>query len=217
MIKRTVLMLCTTIAATAAHAQSYAQPYQMPPLWEGGYVGGNVNYGEGKFKLNGVAAGLVSPYGLGKTIAKPDGVTAALRGGYDWQFDRVVFGMGAEYNFGHYKNGLNGIYAAVPDVSVAIKHTATMFARAGYVMDDQWMGYGMLGYTRAKGEFKAPTGKDSGDLNGTTYGLGMEYRITPQWSAYGEYAYTDFGKVKNTGATLKSELSQVKFGANFRF
>ena len=114
-------------------------------------------------------------------------------------------------------NGLNGAYAAIPDVTAEMKHTATMFARAGYAIDDELLGYGMLGYTRAKGEFKAPTGKDSGTLHGTTYGVGMEYRITPQWSAYGEYAYTDFGKVKNTGANLKSELSQIKVGANFRF
>ena len=106
MFKHAALLVCTTLIATAAHAQDYRQhSYTNTTSWEGGYMGGNLNYGEGKFKLNGAAAGLISQAGIGKTIAKPDGITAAVRGGYDWQFDRMVFGLGAEYNFGHYSNG----------------------------------------------------------------------------------------------------------------
>ncbi|WP_232017842.1 outer membrane protein [Cereibacter sphaeroides] len=202
------------------------------PAWTGGYIGGNVNFGKGKLKAAGDLADFLSEIeedngvSLGRTLAKPDGVSGALRAGYDWQMGKGVLGLGAEYNIGTYKSGLNGIFGEAlefegGDAEVRIKNTATIFARAGYLFNDNLLAYGLVGYTRAKGEVSASVDgfSESGSetLKGTTFGVGAEYKMTASWSAYAEYAYTDFGDVSGTDGNFEAELSQVKLGANYRF
>ena len=99
-----------------------------------------------------------------------------------------------------------------------IKNAATIFARAGYAMNDNFMAYGLLGYTWAKGTVGVPgLGSESRDLSGGTIGLGAEYKLNSNWSTYGEYTYTDFGTVKDTDGLLKTTLGQAKLGINYRF
>lgn len=186
--------------------------------FEGGYVGANLNYGQGKLKADGDLRNELE--GFGKTFGKPSGASVAIRGGYDWQLDNnVVLGLGAEYNLAHYKkNSLNGIWGtAFPDSSIKVKNAATVFARAGYVFENQWLVYGLLGYSSAKGETSGSFGNESRNLKGFTYGFGTEYAIDQNWSAYGEYAFTDYGKVKHTNGDYKAELQQLKVGVNYRF
>lgn len=202
------------------------------PAWTGGYVGGNLNFGKANLdaagELNDLRREAQDELGISlpRTLAEPDGASAALRAGYDWQAGRAVFGLGAEYNFAKYKSGLNGIYGDILDEvgidgEVRVKNTATVFARAGYLINDNLLGYGLLGYTRAKGEasgsFEGESASESVTLSGATFGLGAEYLVNANWSAYAEYTYTDFGDVRDTDGWLEADLSQVKLGVNYRF
>lgn len=202
------------------------------PAWSGGYVGGNLNFGKGQLDAKGELADLIGEaeadegVSLGRTLAEPDGASAAIRAGYDWQVGRGVFGLGAEYNLAKYKSGLSGIYGEAidfidADAEVRIKNTATVFARAGYLVNDNLLAYGLVGYTRAKGEasasFDGESESESVTLSGTTLGLGAEYLFNADWSGYAEYAYTDFGDLRDSEGNAEVDLSQVKFGVNYRF
>lgn len=221
--------------------------------WGGGYVGGNINYGKGKLKSRGTvgdAADIVDNYlgedypsvrellaeefggdfldeSIAQTLLKPDGTSAAVRAGYDWQNGAFVYGLGAEYNVGKYKDSiggeveLEGMEPFDASARVEFKNMATIYARAGYAFSEQFMAYGVLGYSRSKGKVtlavndKSFSGSET--LSGVTYGLGAEYKFNQNWSSYAEYTHTDFGKVKNTHGLLKAEVGQVKLGVNYRF
>ena len=186
------------------------------PTWTGGYVGGNVNYGFGSLDATDAFAAALAGGGFGSNLSEPDGVNGALRAGYDWQFGRGVFGLGGEYNFGSYEGVGEGALAG-SGLNVEIEDVATIFARAGYAVNDQFLAYGLLGYTQAEGTATQGGGSQTEDLDGVTFGLGGEYLFTQNWSGYGEYTYTDFGDIDNTGGQLEADLHQVKFGVNYRF
>lgn len=238
MMKYTITAaVAATFTASAALAGGAIQPimeaepqavYVAPAAggWTGGYLGGNLNYGKGKLKPGSydgqsgpVLARSLDPelgYNLGRSNFAPDGASAALRAGYDWQRGAGVFGIGAEYNFGKYKDSIN--VSEDFTVNADIKNAATIFARAGYAFNDNFMAYGLLGYTWAKLDVSSnafPSASES--LGGGTIGLGGEYKLNSNWSTYAEYTYTDFGKVKNTDGLLKATLGQAKLGVNYRF
>lgn len=167
------------------------------PAWTGGYLGANLNYGKGKVEGPNIAPSY-----------KPDGASGAVRAGYDWQFSpQGVFGIGAEYNLGKYKDNIGGDEAN-------LKNAATIFARAGYAFNENLLAYGLVGYSRAKLNMTA--GPVSETVDGWTAGLGAEYRINDNWSSYAEYAHSDLGDVASAGID-KVKLDQVKLGVNFRF
>lgn len=226
MIKR-FAALATSVALTATaasaggpvtpvmEAEPVAVAVALPaaaPSWTGGYLGGNLSFGDGK----------VTAEGFDSALAKPDGASAAIRGGYDWQFGQFVLGLGAEYNVGKYKSGLNSALSS-PDATgtVEMKNAATVYGRVGYAVNDQFLAYGTIGHTRAKGNVFVngvePPISDSTTLKGTTFGLGGEYRFTPRVSAYAEYNHTDFGSVPEFDFKPEAKLGQIKLGANFRF
>lgn len=176
--------------------------------WTGPYVGVNLNYGEGKIKND--------------NGTKLDGTVGAIRAGYDWQIGQAVIGLGAEYNFGNYEG--TELHPVLPPIHVELKSVATVFARAGYAFNDKFLGYGLLGYTRAKlvnqfdamPEWSIPADEYRETAKGATVGIGAEYRVNQNWSGYAEYAYTDFGKTKDEWE-VKYDLSQIKIGINYRF
>lgn len=215
-----------TVAPVIENQPITVAPAIIPSTWTGGYLGGNINYGKNKVEAKGDLSDFLSDEGLSSTIAEPDGTSAAIRAGYDWQSGRGVFGLGAEYNIGKYEGGLSGDYGDALDfvgasANIEVKNAATIFARAGYLVNENFMAYGLLGYTRAKAElsasFEGETESGSETLSGATFGVGGEYKFTSNWSAYAEYSYTDFGDLDDTDGLLEANFSQVKFGANFRF
>lgn len=221
----------TAFAGGAVAPVIEVQPVMITPAtalstWTGGYVGANINYGQAELEAAGGLGDFLSDEGLSRTLAEPDGTSAAIRAGYDWQAGRGVFGLGAEYNVGKYEGGLSGDYGDAIDflegsLDIEVKNAATIFARAGYLVNENFLAYGLLGYTRAKAEVTASlegeTERGSETLSGATFGVGGEYKFNSRWSAYAEYAYTDFGDLDDTDGLLETNLSQVKFGANFRF
>jgi outer membrane immunogenic protein len=218
----TVAAVATALTSTAAISGGINEPileavpqvtYAAPVTgWTGGYVGGNLSFGKGKVKA---AGDFADALGEDFTFLKPDGASAGVRAGYDWQRGAGVFGVGAEYTFGKYKDSVSDGVGGTLNANV--KNAATIFARAGYAVNDNFMAYGLLGYTWAKGTIDYNGMSESADLDGGTIGLGAEYKVNSNWSTYGEYTYTDFGTIKNTDGNLKATLGQVKLGVNYRF
>lgn len=163
-------------------------PVVVAPLtfgaWEGGYIGGNIGHGRTDW--------------AGNTDSK--GTTAAIRGGYDWQVGRGVWGLGAEYDLGKTDGG-----------GVTVDKAATIFGRVGYDMG-QWMPYGQVGYTWAD----AQAGGVSDSIDGYTLAVGAEYKINPQWSGYGEFSVSEFGNLSEFG-NIDAQTEKLKLGVNYRF
>ena len=231
--KFSVIAIVAAAIGSSAAAGGFVNPVANSPVtamtvsdWSGAYAGANINYGKGELNAIGELGDLASDGGLDRTISEPDGMSRAIRAGYDWQAGNAVFGLGAEYNIGKYKAGLSGELGDVVDAvgasaDVEIKNAATVFARAGYLVNPNFLAYGLLGYTRAKGEadasFEGESESGSVTLSGATFGLGGEYKFSSDWSGYAEYAYTDFGDVRDTDGNLEADLGQIKLGVNYRF
>lgn len=226
MFKTFAIASVASMSAVAAMAGGYTAPVVeaapvapvivpvLPTGWDGAYIGGNVNWGKSKVEAKDGLADL----GLGKKISEPDGTSGALRAGYDWQVGHGVYGLGAEYNFGKYKDSVNDAYATAlgADGDVKIDKAGTLFARAGYAFNDNWLAYGLLGYTWADAKYDDGASQKKG-VDGVTYGLGAEYKFNQNWSSYLEYAYTDLGSFDTSVGKADADLQQIKLGVNYRF
>ncbi|ARO14780.1 outer membrane protein [Ketogulonicigenium robustum] len=190
-------------SATVAHAGGLAAPTIEAPVtapvavivaapvvgaFQGGYVGGALTYG------------FASDY-AGSTD-DVDGFGAALRAGYDWQFGSWVLGLGAEYGYSDVKGTIAG-------TDVSLDDTKSVFARAGYALDT-WLPYATLGYTWSGYD----NGTTSVDLEGASYGLGVEKLFTANWSGFAEYTVNDFDDVNGVSDL---DTQAVKLGVNYRF
>ncbi|AOZ53271.1 outer membrane protein [Ketogulonicigenium vulgare] len=201
------------------------QPTPMPaPSWQGAYVGANVNYGDLSVDSTGVLETALQGAGFDTTVATADGVNYAIRGGYDWQFNNWLFGLGGEYSFGSYDGGLSGdlVTALGTDIDLSIDSVATAYLRAGYAFSQSTAAYLLVGYTWATAEATLGGTTYSEDYEAASYGLGVEHRFNRAWSVYGEYVYTDFGDINPTNDPTydnlaEADLGQFKIGVNFRF
>ncbi|HEY0274636.1 MAG TPA: outer membrane beta-barrel protein, partial [Paenirhodobacter sp.] len=108
-------------------------------------------------------------------------------------------------------------YGGLAGADVKVSNLATLYGRAGYARD-KWMVYGLLGYSWADGKVSYDAGgSDKASIDGVTYGIGGEYRINPNWSAYAEATRTDFGTIEKTDGQLKGDMDLVKVGVNYHF
>ena len=214
-----------SLSALSALAVIIAAPAfaQDAPNWNGGYFGANISWGNGSVDADGELLELLSEFGVDSTIAEPSGTTGAIRGGYDWESSMLLFGVGAEYSFGEYDGGLEGIFAeaadelGVGDLSFGIEQMVTVFARAGMLANDNLLVYGLVGWSW--GDLSASLDGESGSesVDGYTLGVGGEYLFNQNWAAYGEYAYTGFDEVDNTLGLLEADTGIFKLGLNYRF
>lgn len=198
--------------------------------WSGGYIGASVNWGNASVDAAGDAADALNDFGIGSTLSKPSGVSGAIRAGYDWQRGQGVFGIGGEYNFANYDAGLeSGLVDAAAEgdldltgVNVSVENMATIFGRAGYAVNDQFLAYGLVGYSWADGKVSMDGESESRNLDGLTLGVGGEYKFNQNWSAFGEYDYTNFGTIEDTSnllenSSLEADINVFKIGVNYRF
>lgn len=221
------------VCAPAAFAGGYVAPIiETAPIvaaapvvstindWTGPYVGANIGWGKGELDGNSTKKGE-------HQLSKPDGFSGALRAGYDWQVGQGVFGLGAEYGFGKFKDNVTNLEPG----KLEIKNPAMLFARAGYAFNSKVLAYALFGYTwadvREPVDATPPTVRYMDrSVNGVTVGAGTEYRFHKNWSAFAEYSYTDFGKMvltitdqypdqSNTKADI--DLHQITLGVNYRF
>src|SRR5690606_24007120 len=100
--------------------------------------------------------------------------------------------------------------------NVDIDAMGTVRARLGYAMD-RVMLYGTAGlaWAHADAAYNAGTVNDRFHL-GWAAGVGIEYLLTPRWSAKLEYIYADFGDITDSADTASLTGSTVKIGLNYR-
>ncbi len=199
-----------------------APPAPINSNWAGSYVGANFG---GAFDRQDVT----SPLGISST--DPSGVLGGFQFGYNFQFAAWLLGVEAELDGTSAQGGTN-FSNAVAALSITSDQNwyGTLDGRLGYVIGP------MLLYAKGGGAWMnasyrvvVNSGLDgsastTSDRTGWNVGAGLEYMLTPRWSAKFEYDYLDFGTNTlsfgvpfGTGLTFKTEVNEVKAGANYHW
>ena len=201
------LVLSAAIAASwtaSAHAAdlNYApRAYTVnQPLnaysWAGPYLGGNIGYDWGS---------------VSNSAVKPSGFVGGVQAGYNFQTGSWVFGVEGD-----------------------IQVTGADDTFAFWKFSNPWFGTvrGRVGYAFNNILFYGTGGLAFGELTGQTFGFseshttagwaaggGVEFGLTPNWSAKVEYLYFDLSTTPFaiTGVSNGYSASVVRAGVNYRF
>lgn len=221
-MKLLTLVATTALFATpalAADAIVYNEPAPIAVdtfSWTGGYIGLNAGYGFGRMKEEGISV-------------KPRGFVGGVQAGYNWQIDRVVAGIEADFQGSAMKKSLTfyddqGDYEG--DVKAKIQWFGTVRGRLGADIAERTMLYGTAGlaYGRIKiqgNDVDFGPNSASKTRAGWTAGAGIEHAFTNNLTLKTEYLYTDFGKVKfrdgELDSKIKTNFHTVRVGLNYKF
>lgn len=133
----------------------------------------------------------------------PSGGVAGAQVGYNWQFDRLVFGIEGDLAVATADQGFG---PGFPE-RVGVDGTAAIRARLGYDFG-RLLIYGAAGVAAADVEMDDDTSIGSDTFWGWTVGGGVETKITPNLALRADYRYSDFGKETLT-ADSRSEAVEV--------
>lgn len=218
------LAVALLIAAAPAAAQTR-------DAWTGGYVGGHLgtladpdgkgdrilfdtdldgNYGD--TVRTGAGADAFSPgfcdgAARGRTPAEgckgnTGGADWGFRGGYDWQFDGIVYGVVGEYSMNDARDAVTA-FSTTPAYYIKFRKIDGMLALRGRIgvafgNADEHLIYGTAGVARAKIEndfdtsntANSFTGNGNHHASGYQAGLGYERRLGQNFSVGIEYLFT---------------------------
>ncbi|MGJ0505837.1 MAG: outer membrane protein [Methylocystis sp.] len=197
----------------AAPAPAYEPP---PPafLWNGFYAGVQGGWGFADFQGSGGRA----------LVSGANGGLIGLTGGYNYQLS-PNFLIGAEADFSFAWIGTD----VAPLWGVAARGNTddilTIRGRAGYVMDRALI-FATAGFAGSRNSISVAglgfAGYQSSFQPGWALGAGVEYLVTPNVSAKGEYLYTSTGSdtyfASSPFQTYSGvDQSTVRGGVNYHF
>ena len=255
-----VISLGTAGVASAADMAVKARPLPPPVAvfsWTGCYIGGNVGWAQGDVHSDSLAnaaalagvngPGFIAVQATSSVTNRPDGVTAGVGVGCNYQTGAFVIGAEGDINYSDL--GFSQIRGPFP-TPTSTPHTweerfhsnwfATARARAGVVFAERNLLYVTGGaafaeYNWLKAlDFPGFVGfRYQGSFDDTrvgwVVGAGWEYAFTNNWSAKVEYLHMDFGNtsavaVQNTPGspfamthTVRFREDVVRVGINYRF
>jgi outer membrane immunogenic protein len=212
-------------------APAYVPPAPPPPImtWTGCYIGGN---------LGGVFTRHEVNFDFGSISHDNSGFTGGGQIGCDYQFAGAwVIG---------FRNMFNGTSGGGKDITInrfgdPIFNNATvsvknqwfdaLTGRLGYAWSPTWLMYGQGGAVWSKVEATLNSfgngfcgvngvtcdfGSASKTRTGWTVGGGVEWRFAPQWSAFLEGNYYDFGNNNRSGNNFNCfECEIINFNSAF--
>ena len=251
------LLLVSTVAGSAADMAMKAAPYAPAPVanWTGFYIGGHVGAGWGTTEATVTgfsAAGLGAfPFDLPLAQVSRSGFLGGGQIGYNFQSGSAVFGVQGDFAGLDVKGTAPCLFLA--SCTSKSDWLATVSGRIGGVVADRALIYAKggaawmnsthsLNVSQLGGMFHGGLG--AGQLTsqestswGWLVGMGAEYMITQNWTAFIEYNYIEFDKKSESfnintaafggfggpapgiaaNADLKNTLSIAKVGVNYKF
>jgi outer membrane immunogenic protein len=203
MARTVVAAAALALAATAVQAADMRYGYGGPaaPLsyysWAGPYIGANVGYYWGETVNN---------------PTRPKGIFGGVQGGINWQVGQFVLGAETDIQL-----------SAADDTFAPWKFSnpwfGTVRARAG-IAANNFLFYGTFGLAYGGGEVEVIGSLSETRTHlGWAGGVGMEYGITANWTARGEYLYLDLSDrgYSLTAANNGFESNLLRLGVNYRF
>lgn len=176
--------------------------------WTGCYIGGEAGYSSTKTDVdvpisNGnQSVNLLSIDGIGTAGATGGGAV-----GCDYQIQRFVIGAFGDYLF-HDQDFSASLLGGIAGVSYDVKNQWSVGGRAGVLLTDNVLAYGLVAYTQADtSDLKWNLGNQTGvisldQLEGWTVGGGLETQIRGNWFVGAEYRYTKFDDISTNLATF---------------
>ncbi|HEY4143039.1 MAG TPA: outer membrane beta-barrel protein [Pseudolabrys sp.] len=217
---------CVSFASAADMRPAVKAPAFIPvpvQTWTGCYVGGNIGAGWARGQMT------VDPTGSGVS-ATNSGFVGGVQVGCDYQFaGGFVIGARDMFDGASLTGGSTFVSGPLTGGTVDGKTQwfNTLTARLGYAA---WPN--TLLYVHGGGAWSRSTqtvtvagvnvGTFSNNKGGYDVGGGVEYRFAPNWTAFLEYNYMNFGSgsgITGTGVpvSFKRDLQNVVVGVNYRF
>jgi outer membrane immunogenic protein len=230
-MKPTIAILAlASITATSAQAADMAAKAPVAPAaavygWTGLYVGLNaggvwgssdIDYSASDFGFSGPAgAALLNSVASGKI--ESSGFTAGGQIGYNYQLDRIVFGVEADLQYTDL-SGSRSVTLIVPPAlggplidtfsqSMSSKWLSTLRGRLGFA-NGPWLLYATGGLAVAEVSYSdvgffpfLPSTNAASKTEtraGWTVGAGAEWMLSSSWSVKAEYLYVDLGTTSYT-------------------
>jgi outer membrane immunogenic protein len=225
----------------------YKAPPPLPPpcIWCGWYVGVNAGWvGSDSNTIRNTGTD-TDGGGIGTALAVgviPAAVNDPLSGfigggqiGYNWERNRLVFGIEADFDGVSAKNTVTNFGLPVAPITVPVTTTfsreldwlSTVRGRIGFTATPTFLIYATggvaFGQTKIGLTAVAPAGvpplnaaaTTTTTAAGATVGAGVEWMFAPHWSVKAEYLYADLGRHSATinyayGANTSSVTSSVR-------
>ena len=217
-------------AADLPLAPAY-QAAVVPPVpvytWTGIYLGVNGGYGFGQQTPGSLFGDSFSAFNY-----NANGWLGGLTAGAQLQNGHTLLGLEADIAWAHINGSSNGTISfngapiGTATLSSTLSSISTARARVGYALEN-WLFFatgglavtnetsaltGPVGFACGTGAFNSPPCSSLATLHlGLAAGAGVEYGITPNLSAKGEWIWVGAG----AGNTLKDNL--LRLGLNWRF
>ena len=178
-----------------------ADPVITPPPtstvtdWSGGYVGLSYSSVEGTME-----------YSTGPVAYEYEDSAIGVFAGYNWQRSNLVYG--GELNVSAGSLDLAGFNEKL-DTRIELR------GRVGYAMGDALV-YGFFGYGMS--EFGKPGVPDAWDVDGVTYGVGVDYMITNTIFAGLEFSHRELKGNATTPQSIQTssiDMISLRIGYNY--
>lgn len=163
----------------------------------GPYIGANVGYGIGSASTEADNVGM-------------DGFSAGGFVGFGFTHNMGWLGGYGGVELGYEWNDANG---SLGGVGFDRDHNWTATFRPGVVLGQSALGYGIVGYSRAR--FEAGDGRDW--LHGLVLGAGSEFHTASPLKLRVEYTYTNYEDTNIGGIDFDHHENTIKLGALARF
>ena len=240
LIRGLILIACVGLQSTEdAAAADIPYPVKapavvdVPPSWDGFYLGGQVGYGMDSVGWRNLgSSALFSPLNS-LTRDRGGGVIGGGQVGYNFQFNRIVFGLEGSISAADFDRSFASPYFPATDVwSSKITWLSTVTGRIGYGFDS-WLPYIKGGLavanvdTSIQNTAAGAFSQSSAVHSGWALGGGAEFKIAPKFSLGLEFMHTDLGRsndingastlgtAENYGVAARSNSFMARFNYLF--
>lgn len=231
------LLVLAAGSAGASAADLPARTYTKAPAavapiysWTGFYVGLNAggawnDYNATTTTLSPVAAyfadsSVTAIAAAGNHNIDRSGFTGGVTAGYNWQVNRAVLGVEADFNYFGVRGSTSSttLYPCCAPTSFTINSSvstdwlATVRGRIGFLATPAFLLYGTggLAVANVKANYvftdTFATATESASISSTRYGwtvgVGGEYALMNGWSLKAEYLYVDLGRASTVSNNL---------------
>ena len=175
--------------------------YSVPKSWTGFYLGAGIGAGASVTDVDvnvqdccggeakGESYNILNFDGIGG-----EGLFGTVQLGYDYQLSQsFVIGAFVDYDFSNISTDLDVFGFSA---NLDLDHMWSVGARFGWLATPDTLWYALAAYSQAKYDLSDNAGlaqfTDVGSFDGWTAGLGVETRLTDNWSLKAEYRFTQF-------------------------